>query len=142
MPKEVLEIIAQLLQQGKSESEIIQTLVQNGVPEPQAIQAIEMVKRSMRSPGNAGKPQGEGNGSKGLAMLRSLIGHVGPETVLQIIGAVLDLKGNELNGLISELKESIANGKGQMQQAENGYPMQAQQPSGNPAENPNAGLEI
>lgn len=142
MPKEILEIIAKLLQQGKSEQEIIQTLIQNEIPEAQAVQAVEMVKRGMQSPGNAGKPQGGGSGSKGLNMLRSLIQHVGPETVFQIIGAVLDLKGNELNGLISELKESIANGKGQMQEAENGYPQEAQQPSGNPAENPNAGLEI
>lgn len=142
MPPEVKKLIEDLLRSGKSEQEVIDILVQNKIEPGIAAQVVKEVANSGQGIQAAGKPQGgAGTGSQGLNILRKLVEKVGAEMVLTLIGAVLDLEGNELNTLKTELVESIKQTKGAQQNAEQGYPNQRPDQGGQPnpqAQNPMA----
>jgi len=59
-PQQIMQMVAQKLQQGEEPGQILQELVQQGIPQEQAQQIIEQVMQQMQGGPNPGAPEPNG----------------------------------------------------------------------------------
>lgn len=112
--EEIVQAVAQALQQGMAPEEIVAGLVKDvGIPEDQATQLVQAVMQQMQGGGQGGEQGGapaEGGQAQGMtaeqaAEALSQLG-VAPEIVMQIVDIIMNMSPSEIEKLAAMVAEA------------------------------------
>lgn len=106
-PQQVMQMVAQMLQQGEQPEQIMQQLVQQGIPQDQAQQIIQQVIQQLQGAANPGGPEPNGvqeypQGQKPPQAMYGMGMKYGGTNKKYKVGGEYDVTNNDVKKLIAQ----------------------------------------